>query len=94
MYPLEELELADWLRGRRHGLLLYHEAELTLAGCPHPGEALNLLIGPEGGLQGSERELALTGGFAAVRLGPRILRAETAPLAALAAIQTLWGDFR
>lgn len=88
------LELADWLRGRTQGLLLHHEAAQPLTEFPHPGDALNLLIGPEGGLQGSERELALAGGFAAVRLGPRILRTETAPLAALAAIQTLWGDFR
>ena len=57
--------------------------------------ALEVLIGPEGGLSEREQELALAqGGAHPVSLGPRILRAETAPLAALAAIHALWGDFR
>jgi 16S rRNA (uracil1498-N3)-methyltransferase len=55
---------------------------------------LELLVGPEGGLSERELELALQRGCEAVALGPRILRAETAPLAALAAIHALWGDFR
>ena len=42
----------------------------------------------------AERARALRAGFAGVRLGPRVLRTETAPLAALAAIQALWGDLR
>ena len=49
-------------------------------------QAVLLLSGPEGGLSPAEEEQALTGGFAAVSLGPRILRAETAPIAALAAL--------
>jgi len=53
-----------------------------------------VLIGPEGGLSETERALATAGGFTPVRLGPRVLRTETAPVAAQAAIQTLWGDFR
>jgi 16S rRNA (uracil1498-N3)-methyltransferase len=58
-----------------------------------PPESLELVVGPEGGL--SERELDLAGGrgFEGVALGPRILRTETAALAALAAIHALWGDF-
>jgi 16S rRNA (uracil1498-N3)-methyltransferase len=55
---------------------------------------LELLVGPEGGLSEREHELALSQGCQPVALGPRILRAETAPLAALAAIHALWGDFR
>lgn len=51
-----------------------------------------VLIGPEGGLTPAEREIATTAGFIPVRFGPRILRTETAPLAALAALQTLYGD--
>lgn len=51
-----------------------------------------LLVGPEGGLAPHEQAAALKAGFLAVRLGPRTLRTETAPLAALAALQTLWGD--
>jgi 16S rRNA (uracil1498-N3)-methyltransferase len=52
-----------------------------------------LVVGPEGGL--GDRDVAsLTGaGFAGLRLGPRILRTETAGLAALAALQALHGDF-
>jgi 16S rRNA (uracil1498-N3)-methyltransferase len=61
-----------------------------------PADAsLELLVGPEGGLSDREQELALQqGACEPVALGPRILRAETAPLAALAAIHALWGDFR
>jgi 16S rRNA (uracil1498-N3)-methyltransferase len=53
---------------------------------------VTLLIGPEGGLAPEERDLAAARGFTAVRFGPRILRTETAPLAALAALQALYGD--
>ena len=58
------------------------------------GRRVVLLIGAEGGLAAHEVEAAHRAGFRATRLGPRILRAETAPLAALAAIQVLWGDMR
>jgi len=54
---------------------------------------MTLLIGPEGGLSPGETQLAQSRGFKPVRLGPRILRTETAALAALSAIQALWGDF-
>jgi 16S rRNA (uracil1498-N3)-methyltransferase len=61
---------------------------------PAPGGQVELLIGAEGGLAAEEMERAAMAGFISVRLGPRILRTETAGLAALAAIQCLWGDFR
>lgn len=86
--------LAGWLEGRPGGLLLYHRAGRSLPDLPALRGPVNLLIGPEGGLSDIEREHALAGGFVAVRMGPRILRTETAPIAALAAIQVLWGDFR
>lgn len=54
---------------------------------------VELLIGAEGGLAPDEMEMAARAGYVGVRLGPRILRTETAGLAALAAIQCLWGDF-
>jgi len=54
----------------------------------------NLLIGPEGGLSKDEVKQTQQIGFQAVQLGPRILRTETAALAAITAIQTLWGDFK
>ena len=53
-----------------------------------------LLIGAEGGLDPQEVIAAQQAGFRAVRLGPRILRTETAGLAALAVLHVLWGDFR
>jgi 16S rRNA (uracil1498-N3)-methyltransferase len=55
--------------------------------------ALALLVGPEGGWDESEIALAEQAGCTAVRLGPRVLRTETAGLAALAALQCLAGDF-
>ena len=55
---------------------------------------MQLLVGPEGGLSEREIDIALTIGFKPLSLGPRVLRAETAPLAALATMQALWGDFR
>jgi len=83
-----------WLEAHDQGLLLHHAAECSLPELPPPGAALNLLVGPEGGLTPEERAQAVDGGLTAVRLGPRVMRTETAPLAALAAIQTLWGDLR
>jgi 16S rRNA (uracil1498-N3)-methyltransferase len=53
-----------------------------------------LLIGPEGGLADNEQSFALANGFTAARLGPRVMRTETAGLAAIALLQTLAGDFR
>lgn len=84
----------DWLERCDGGLVLYHRAETTLAALPAPSDRVNLLVGPEGGLDPSELALAQARGFVPVRLGPRVLRTETAPLAAIAAIQALWGDFR
>jgi len=57
-----------------------------------PAAAAVLLIGPEGGLAPAEYQAAQASGFEPVRLGPRILRTETAPVAALAVLQALWGD--
>jgi len=63
------------------------EAEIVNA------RSVALLVGPEGGLTAAERETAALAGFSQVRLGPRVLRTETAPLAALSIIQYLSGDF-
>jgi 16S rRNA (uracil1498-N3)-methyltransferase len=57
-----------------------------------PAAAAVLLIGAEGGLAPAEFEAARASGFEPVRLGPRVLRTETAPVAALAVLQALWGD--
>jgi 16S rRNA (uracil1498-N3)-methyltransferase len=69
-------------------------ASEALAAQPAPAGPVELLVGPEGGLSEREIDIASTIGFTALSLGPRVLRTETAPLAALAAMQTLWGDFR
>lgn len=55
--------------------------------------AIALLIGPEGGLADNERRFALANGFGSFSIGPRILRTETAGLAALAVLQAIGGDF-
>jgi 16S rRNA (uracil1498-N3)-methyltransferase len=74
-------------------LALDPEGEHTLARLPAPPpEGVVLVVGPEGGL--GERDLAAlrAGGFQGLRLGPRILRTETAGLAAIAALQARFGD--
>jgi 16S rRNA (uracil1498-N3)-methyltransferase len=61
--------------------------------CPVvAGDRAALIVGPEGGLAESEIVQAAQAGFLAVRLGPRVLRTETAGLAALAALQATSGD--
>jgi len=73
-------------------LLLDPLADGNLATALDSARRVMLLIGPEGGLAEAERAAALAAGFRAVRLGPRILRTETAPLAALSILQYLAGD--
>jgi 16S rRNA (uracil1498-N3)-methyltransferase len=79
--------------GDTMAILLDHRSDLTLHQLEAPKTELSILIGPEGGLTSTERQLAMQKGFTGVRLGPRIMRTETAPLATIAAVQTLWGDF-
>ncbi len=76
-------------------LLLDPEADAGIDRLPLRGDStVALVVGPEGGL--SERDLAAlrAAGFQSVRLGPRILRTETAGLAVIAALQALYGDWR
>jgi 16S rRNA (uracil1498-N3)-methyltransferase len=72
--------------------LLAADGEAPLARVP-VADGAALLIGPEGGLADNERKFALANGFTAYRIGPRILRTETAGLAAIASLQTTAGDF-
>lgn len=88
--------LSQWLEtapdfARR--ILLTPAAAHSLHDLARPDGRICLLIGAEGGLSTDELALAMQHGFNAVRLGPRVLRTETAALAAIAALQTLWGDF-
>lgn len=90
------LPLSDWL-GQYHDdairLLLSPTAEETLHTLKTPNVPVCLLIGSEGGFTPQEQQTALANGFQSIRLGARVLRTETAALAALSAMQTLWGDF-
>ena len=74
-------------------LMLQPDASSSLCSLEKPAGRVSVLVGPEGGLTTEEQALASASGFTGIRMGPRILRTETAALAALAGIQTLWGDF-
>ena len=85
----------DWLE--RTDATAAPHVLLDPAGNRAPGDiaataALTLIAGPEGGFSPGEREVAYAGGCYGIRLGPRILRTETAAVAALALVQGLYGD--
>jgi 16S rRNA (uracil1498-N3)-methyltransferase len=73
--------------------LLQPDSATALGAMNPPDKIIHLLVGPEGGLNADEQLLARSAGFTGIHLGPRILRTETAALAALAGMQALWGDF-
>lgn len=84
----------EWLDCQQ-GLKVFLDpyAATSLADLNPEQSQVTLLTGPEGGFADHERTAAEAAGFIPVRLGARILRTETASLAALAAVQMLWGDF-
>lgn len=90
---LEVHALAAWLGQPQAGLALVldHRAERGL-GDFVPPSAVTLLIGPEGGLAPEEVAAARNAGYDGLRLGPRILRTETAAVTALSVLQARWGD--
>ena len=73
-------------------LILQPGAPTPLTSIAAPATKLCLLVGPEGGFSDSEYDDADVAGFKAVSLGPRVLRTETAALAAIAVAQSVWGD--
>lgn len=86
--------IRDWIStgtGEDTGIILDPGATQTLKDI-EPTQRARVLIGPEGGFDDEEIESASAAGFQRVRLGPRVLRTETATLATLTAIQLLWGD--
>lgn len=88
--------LATWLAHPRLDklrLTLDPRASTALRSLEPPQGGVTLLVGPEGGLSGAELKLAVQHGFTGLRLGPRVLRTETAGVALLAAMQALWGDW-
>lgn len=85
--------LNDWLKHADAALkLVLHPVAEPLVSHARPA-SLAFVIGPEGGLTENEVDQAKAAGFHAARLGPRVLRTETAPVVALAVAQQLWGDF-
>ncbi|MBI5436605.1 MAG: 16S rRNA (uracil(1498)-N(3))-methyltransferase [Nitrosomonadales bacterium] len=90
-------EFSVWLAQMRGipdtRFILLPEAATALHEQPAPQGKVTLLIGPEGGFSIDEVQLARQAGFIPIRLGARVLRTETAAIAGIAALQTLWGDF-
>lgn len=86
-------EFSSWLVDTQaeRKFVLHHRAAPGSAAGPAPA-SIALLVGPEGGLSANEIEAAEQSGYDALCLGPRVLRTETAPLAAIALLQGYWGD--
>ena len=84
-----------WLATDKNGglkLLLSPLGQQRLRDLPQQ-QQISLLAGPEGGLNQDEEAAAIAAGWQPLKLGERILRTETAAVAAVAALQTVWGDF-
>lgn len=93
LHPAQTLEQFLPQAGSGLKLVLHHRSAQNLQTMAAP-ERVTLLVGPEGGLTDLEIESAIGQyQFQPMRLGPRVLRTETAPVVALTAVQLLWGDF-
>lgn len=90
----QPLTLSAWLAQDRNELRLTLDPQ-AVGGIAtiteRPGQ-VSLLVGPEGGLSETELSAAQRSGYQGIRLGPRVLRTETAGIAALAVLQARWGD--
>lgn len=88
--------IGEWLWSSQQGLklLLDHHGERGIARRAPIDNRVVLLVGPEGGFESSEVAAAERAGFIPLGLGPRVLRTETAPIAALGILQALWGDLQ
>ena len=73
-------------------LVLHHRTEKRLQEMVNTDNSIGILVGPEGGLSEIEIEQAMAQNFQSLAMGPRVLRTETAPLAAISIIQSIWGD--
>jgi 16S rRNA (uracil1498-N3)-methyltransferase len=91
------VELSHWLANMRTAgdskFILLPDGAGAMHAQAQPQGRVTLLIGPEGGFSADEALMAKQSGFTPVLLGPRVLRTETAALAGIAALQTLWGEF-
>jgi len=92
------LDIMQWMQQMRESpitkLILLPEGTASLPSQIRPQNKVALLIGAEGGFSQAESIASLKCGFTAIRMGARVLRTETAAVAGLAALQTLWGDFQ
>jgi 16S rRNA (uracil1498-N3)-methyltransferase len=92
------LDIMVWLQQMREmpitKYILLPEGAASLPAQAKPQGKVVLLIGSEGGFTQAESDAALQCGFDSIRMGARVLRTETAAVAGLAALQTLWGDFQ
>ncbi|MQM39392.1 Ribosomal RNA small subunit methyltransferase E [wastewater metagenome] len=86
------LETAWSMTADHSGVVLDPDGGTSISDLPAPDGGIALLVGPEGGLSNGEVEEAAGQGFARLALGPRILRAETAGIAALTLLQARFGD--
>lgn len=88
------VSLEEWLHLPRAGscFVLDHQGNAGFPASAKP-DSVTLLVGPEGGLSDEEVTAAMATGFKSVRLGPRVLRTETAPVISIAIVQHLWGDY-
>lgn len=92
----EPVPLQEWIEKDDSPLrfVLHPDSSDKLSGRNVIAGPITLLCGPEGGLSGHELNAALAAGYQPVSLGPRILRTETAAIAAIVQCQTLWGDMK
>lgn len=91
----EPVDVNQWLQQKdmHVRILLSPRAEQSLSDWArhHPPQSVALMIGPEGGFTDKEEDLAIAQGALMLAMGPRVLRTETAGLAALAALNAVWG---
>ena len=90
--PATRIDLWTKSNDAEKKFVLHHRSTQSLDSKDTP-KSITLLVGPEGGLSEAEIKAAEKHNFDALALGPRVLRTETAPLAALSVLQLLWGDF-
>lgn len=91
------LDIMLWLQlpaeNRAAKYILLPQGATSLSSQPKPQCNIVLLVGAEGGFTRGESDSAMRCGFMSIRMGSRVLRTETAALAGITAVQTLWGDF-
>lgn len=91
----EVYDVQKWLQQQdmHKRILLSPRADVSLADWArhHQAQAVTIMVGPEGGFSDSEEQLAITHGALSLSMGPRILRTETAGLAAVSVLSSAWG---